>query len=618
MCDAVQFAHQHLVVHCDLKPANILVTEDGTPKLLDFGISRFLAHHPEATATLLTAMTLEYASPEQVRGVPLSAATDIYSLGILLQELLTGRRPYQLAGKALDEVLEIVCRQEPPKPQTGSADLDAIILKALRKDAAQRYGSAGGLAADINRHLEGRPVEARPPRAGYLLRKFVARHRLAATAAAGMTALLLAAGAMILRESRIAAHRFEEVRNLAHFVIFDMNEAITPLAGSTPVRQMLVSHALQYLDGLARDAAGDGRLQSELALAYQRIGDVSGNPSQSNLGDTAGALRSYRKAAALLEGLFRRHPQALDLGRNLSVAYQRMEAVHQYLREPDEALKTAQAALALNEKIYRIEPTNRNRTDLAIAYSTRAHAALGAQRPESSQQALRDYITATGIFEDLLSKSPDDRDLLRHAALGHKYAGGILIGDKQPAAALPHLRRAEELDEERVRTGPSDRQAKLDLSFDYSQDGDVQYNQGKDLAALALYQKTLAIREQLSASDPQDFRLRDRVQYIEVQVTGVLLRLKRPAEASVHVGRALRIGRELYSQERSPYRRSVLAFSYGLSGRIEAALGHQRSACTAFSVARDLYLEGKRSGKAEGWEAEGLSQVTDRVSACAK
>jgi len=136
VCEAVQFAHQNLVVHCDLKPANILVTRDGTPKLLDFGVARFLERESQETQTLLHAMTPDYASPEQVRGESPGTSSDIYSLGVLLHELLTGKRPYRLAGKRLDEVLATVCEKAIEKPRTGAADLDAINSQGAAKRAA--------------------------------------------------------------------------------------------------------------------------------------------------------------------------------------------------------------------------------------------------------------------------------------------------------------------------------------------------------------------------------------------------------------------------------------------------------------------------------------------------
>jgi serine/threonine protein kinase len=143
----VQFAHQNLVVHCDLKPANILVTREGTPKLLDFGIARILERDGEETRTLQHPMTPDYASPEQVRGESPGTSSDIYSLGVLLHELVTGRRPYRLAGKRLDEVLATVCETEIEKPRSGAADLDAIILKALCSGMRTRTPAAGACQA---------------------------------------------------------------------------------------------------------------------------------------------------------------------------------------------------------------------------------------------------------------------------------------------------------------------------------------------------------------------------------------------------------------------------------------------------------------------------------------
>ena len=616
VCEALQFAHQHLVVHCDLKPGNILVTEDGTPKLLDFGIARLMAHDPAATATLLHPMTLEYASPEQTRGTPLGTATDIYSLGVLLHELLTGRRPFELSGKPLDEVLDIVCHRQPSKPGTGSADLDAIVLKALRKEPAQRYASAGDLAADITRSLEGRPVQAHPPRAGYVLRKFVSRHRLAVAAAVGATALAFAAGIAILRESRIAARRFEDVRQLARFVIFDMNDAIEPLGGSTPARKMLVSHALVYLDGLARDAAGDEKLQLELAQAYIRIAGIAGDPAEANLGDSGEALRSYRKAVGLIDPLYRKHPRDLALGTTLGLAYQRMETVYHGLRQSDEALKAAEQSVAVHESMLRQAATVDTRGGLAAAYFARAHAVAGFGRPDRDQMALRDYIAATSIYEELLSKSPGGDARLRNAALGHKYVAGSLEYGKDNAQILFHLRRAEELDDQRVRANPSSREAKLDLSFDYSQDATFQVSR-KDLpSALALFEKTLAMREELAASDPKDIRLRDRILFAELRIARILVQLKRPLESSARAQSAFQIARELYSHEPSPHYRTQLAMAYHASGNSADALGRHRLACDAWAEARRLHEENRRAGVNDASLTDGLAELARDLAKC--
>ena len=262
VCSAVQHAHQNLVVHRDLKPSNILITADGTPKLLDFGIAKILnpglsLHTVDPTIAGAQMMTPGYASPEQVRGETITTASDIYSLGVVLYELLTGHRPYQLSSLSPHEVARVVCEQEPVKPSTvvtrtatgeqgvASAaitpevvgrkrseppaklrrglvgDLDNIVLMALRKDPQRRYASVEQFSADINRHLEGMPVVARTDTFGYRAQKFVGRNKLA-VAAAALLLLTLAGGvvatswqAHVARTERARAQqRFDDIRAL--------------------------------------------------------------------------------------------------------------------------------------------------------------------------------------------------------------------------------------------------------------------------------------------------------------------------------------------------------------------------------------------------------------------
>jgi tetratricopeptide (TPR) repeat protein len=228
VCDAVQFAHQNLVVHRDLKPSNVVVTAEGEPKLLDFGIAKLLENDErELTRTNERPMTLDYAAPEQIRGQTVTTATDVWALGVMLHELLTGVRPYR--GDDRLEVERAILAATPTRPSSAiddnktkrrvRGDLDAIVLKALRADPKDRYPTAAALAADVRRHLDHAPVEARGGARSYLLRATIRRHRVAFAVSSIVVVSLVLGMASTLWQAGRAREEARKAQQTQDFII---------------------------------------------------------------------------------------------------------------------------------------------------------------------------------------------------------------------------------------------------------------------------------------------------------------------------------------------------------------------------------------------------------------
>ena len=329
-CAAVAYAHQRLVVHRDLKPRNILVTGDGQVKLLDFGIAKVLdGATGDDTATGRLAVTIAYASPEQLRGEPVGTPSDVYALGLVLFELVTGQR-----ARRVDDALVSLLDDAQRDPPTASAvvnehaaraaglpsapqlraqltdDLDTIIAKALHPEPAMRYSSVERFDEDLARWLDGRPILARPATFGYRLRRFAVRNRRALTLASVAVVLGVAGvGSSAWQARRADRERarseanLTEVRRLVQTLIEGVGGSVGDLPGGTAARAEAVRAALGSLDRVAQDAVDDPMVRRELVRAYQRAGDVLGNPTNANLGDLPGADSVYRRAAQLAEPL---------------------------------------------------------------------------------------------------------------------------------------------------------------------------------------------------------------------------------------------------------------------------------------------------------------------------
>ncbi len=553
ICDAVAHAHRRLIVHRDLKPGNILVTSDGTPKLLDFGLARVLdpeQQDEDITQAALPMMTPAYASPEQIRGELFSVAGDVYSLGVILYELLSSQRPYQLPSDSLAEMVRVVCEQPPvPLSQASipesaaanrsisadrlrrrlSGDLEKIAAKALAKDPGQRYSNVDDLASDIRHHQTGLPVRARPATFAYRASKLFQRHRVAIPAGILAVILILAFAGTTWWESRRAQRRFEQVRSLAHTVMFDLHDSIANLPGSTAPRQLLVGSALQYLEMLSRDSAGDPKLSWETALGYERIALVQGFGSEANLGQPREALKNLKKAVDIVEHLTAGNAPNRELRRDHLRMLNELASMYSGIGDFKNATLLTERDISLAEADLKARPS-----DLTAVRD------LGAAEYE-----LADIMTSQGLYEQAIpvrqrgialfqrvaDADPQNAEKQRSVALLHKRLAALYGVTKRFQESFAEYTQAREIDERRLGGNPLTPRTKLDLSYDYSDLGWVTSRLNDDTTALAWHQKALALRREAAKADPNDSRAATALVSSIGRTAAVLERLGKLEEA---------------------------------------------------------------------------------------
>lgn len=521
ICGAVQFAHQNLVVHRDLKPGNILVTANGEPKLLDFGIAKLLAADDAVLSVTIAEqqrLTPAYASPEQVRAEPITTVSDVYSLGTVLYEILTDQNAHRFSvpQPSPTELLRVVAQEEPVRPSAAAADsstkrrlrgdLDNIILKALRKEPARRYPGVGSFASDIQYYLENKPVTARKDTLSYRATKFIQRNKLGVAAGVVVLLILIAGIAGIAWEARIAQHRFNDVRRLAHSVLFDYHDAIANLPGSTAVRKKLVTDSLEYLDDLARKGGGDESLQREIASGYLKIGDVQGRPYFPNLGDMPAAVVSYGKSIELFDRLAVRNTTDAALKTEWATAYERLSEVSREQGLLQDALAAARKSVAIMEALPPEKATPDSREALALAYLTLGDV-LGnpfVHNLGDPTSAMDFYQRGLAIREELVAAEPNKPTRATYASVAHTRIAAILWARRDSAGAHEHYKKGLVFDESALTADPNNVVSQRAVAVTLSLIVPILLETGDVAGARSTLARSISLHEQIANADPQN------------------------------------------------------------------------------------------------------------------
>jgi serine/threonine protein kinase len=489
VCAAVHHAHQNLVVHRDLKPTNILITKDGQPKLLDFGIAKvinpaFAILSAEPTRPELLVMTPEYASPEQVRGEPVGTSSDIYSLGVILYELLSGHSPYAFKTRVRDEIVRLVCEEEPARPSTAltrvepsaegqrdphpttpeaigkargarverirrrlAGDLDNIVLMAMRKAPQRRYASASEFAEDLRRHADGLTVSARPDSIGYRAAKFVRRHR-AGVAAAILVALLLVGAVAVTTtlwrqasEARAGAER--RAADLAAVVgtIIDREyEELEDIHGSIRARRAVLDGVLASLDGVEAELADRpdfAELRAKARLESAQLAWTSGGQHE---GDARRSAADAEAARRLYDGLWARGGgKTAGVGLAAALAHLgRIGLAHG--ATPDEALRRHDEAVAIAQRLVDDAPGDDGALLRLAKHLDQRGTSLEDVRGREAARA--DWTRAYEIKRDVRRRRPDDPDVTRSLTVSCKRMAMLAEGAQHEDEAIDLYRES--------------------------------------------------------------------------------------------------------------------------------------------------------------------------------
>ena len=641
ICSAVSYAHQNLIVHRDLKPSNILITNDGNAKLLDFGIAKLLNSNDfEQTVTQARMFTPEYASPEQINGQLITTASDVYSLGVILYELLGGQRPFQSKSKNYQEIINRILTEEPVRPSAISdfrfqisdsesesetlknkgqktkhkeqktypenpksqirnskslkGDVDNIILKALRKEPERRYQSVQEFSEDIRRYLSGLPVSATADSTFYRFSKFIKRNRIGTAVA---VVILLLSGVSIWqgivanRERAKAENRFEQVRKLANIVLFEYHDGIAKLPGATGMREKMVKDSLEFLDNLSTESIGNLDLQRDIVKAYRKVGDIQGEGNTGNVGKSNDALQSYQKAFVMQEKIVEKNPNNVEDQKMLGDLHIEIGGHQRNVGDLPNTEKSFQNALQIFADLQTRVPNDfKLKSALAKAFWNIASLKTTQNRFDES---LENYQKALEIYRQLaVDDALNMKNYLRNVALTEKSMGSIFQVRGENEKALQYFQKALAIDLENAKNNPNDVSAALDLSFTYGSVASALREAKNYAGAKENYRKAIEIREKIFNADNKNAFAENALARGLQELGRTFLMEQKYVEAQTHISKAQTFYQKMADSDAENYEKKMrLAENTALSGYVKGLIQNLDQANEFYAKALTIYTD---------------------------
>lgn len=499
VCEAVQYAHNSQVVHCDITPHNILVDEHGVPKLLDFGVAKLLNANqfPREAESEPGGFTAQYASPEQKRNEFVTAATDVYSMTLVLRDLLTRARQ--------DE-----------RPLSKRPELESILSQGTDPSPGNRYASPAALSQDVENYLQNRPVSAHPRTTLYVARKFIRRNTLTTAISACLVLLLTATAIWATRQTLLANRRYYQLRQRAEHLLFEMPNRLANVSRSTSVRASFAEEALNSFSILADEAQKNSLVSEELAVAYETLGDLKGNPASQNLGETNTALNSFMNAIQIRRQIIQEYGATPVAKCALASDCSHVGVLHRVSGNLAKADEYLAQSMRLYTEVLRAEPGNRQ----ALEGLAETKLDLGRVRDLQGkhEEAAQDYADELAAFEKL--KVSGNIESNRNLSLAYRM-NAVTIAQRDPAlspAAEAMLQKSLSIDEGLRQMGLRLSIANGDRAQWFSDHGAVCELKGDLAGAEVEYTNSLHLRMDLEIDDPEDMKAQRFLAQISVKL----------------------------------------------------------------------------------------------------